>query len=178
MTVTINGNGTITPTSAVNPTGSILQVIQTKLNTAVSISGVQSYTDISGFSAAITPSSASSKILVMVQMNVSIYDEAYFQLTRTAAGSTSAIGNGSAGNYNSFTGFFGSTARSGYYDMSDKNFNFLDDAQDTNEHTYQVQWANINSTTTTYLNRTSYSTTSTNYSYSGASSITLMEVAG
>ena len=177
MAVTINGNGTITPTSAVSPTGSVLQVIQTKLNTAVSHTGAGGYTDISGFSAAITPSSASSKILVMVQMNVSTNSETYYQLARTAAGSTSAIGNGSAGNYNSFTGIFGSTARSGYYDMSDKNFNFLDDAQDTNEHTYKVQWANV-SNTTAYLNRTGYGTTGNSWSYSGASSLTLMEIAG
>ena len=114
----------------------------------------------------------------MVQMNVSTSSETYFQLARTAAGSTSAIGNGSAGNYNSFTGIFGSTARSGHYDFQDKNFNFLDDAQDANEHTYKVQWANVGTTITTYLNRTAYSTTSTSFSYSGASSITLMEVVG
>ena len=155
--------------------GKILQVIQTKLTTAVSLSGVQSYTDISGFTASITPASSSNKILVMLQMNVSSEGEYYMKLLRTAAGSTTDVGNSTAGNYTSFTGGFHNTARSGYYDMCDKNFNFLDDAQDTNAHVYKVQWANVTNVAT-YLNRTSYSTTNTHYSYSGSSSITLMEV--
>ena len=155
--------------------GKILQVIQTKLATAVSLSGVQSYTDISGFTASITPASASNQILVMLQMNVSSEGEYYMKLLRTAAGSTTDIGNSTAGNYTSFTGGFQNTARSGYYDMLDKNFNFLDDAQDTNAHVYKVQWANVTNVAT-YLNRTAYSTSNTHYSYSGSSSITLMEV--
>ena len=153
--------------------GKILQVVQTKLNTAVSLSGVQSYTDISGFTASITPSSASNKILVMVQMMVSTEGETYFQLLR---GSTT-IGNSSAGNYDSFAGVFGNSARSSYYDINSQVFNFLDDAQDTNAHVYKVQWANVTNVNT-YLNRTAYSTTNTYYSYSGSSSITLMEVEG
>ena len=151
--------------------GKILQVIQTKLNTAVSITGVSGYADISGFSASITPASASNKILVMVQMMVSTAGETYFQLVR---GST-AIGNSSAGNYNSFTGVFGNSARSSYYDLNSQVFNFLDDAQDTNAHVYKVQWGNV-SNVSTYLNRTAYTTSGAYYSYSGASSITLMAV--
>ena len=151
--------------------GKILQVVQTKLNTAVSLSGVQSYTDISGFTASITPSSASNKILVMVQMMVSTEGETYFQLLR---GSTT-IGNSSAGNYDCFAGVFGNTARSSYYDLNSQVFNFLDDAQDTNAHVYKVQWANVTNVST-YLNRTAYSTSGAYYSYSGSSSFTLMEV--
>jgi hypothetical protein len=152
--------------------GKILQVIQTKLNTVVSISGISGYADISGFSASITPASASNKILVMVQMMLSTSGETYFQLLR---GST-AIGNGSGGNYNSFGGVFGNTARSSYYDLNSQVFNFLDDAQDTNAHVYKVQWGNVTNVHT-YLNRTAYTTSGAYYSYSGASSITLMEVA-
>ena len=155
--------------------GKILQVVQTFLNTAVSLGGVQSYTDISGFTASITPSSASNKILIMLQMNLSTEGEYILKLLRTAAGSTSDVGNSTAGNHTSFTGGFQNTARSGYYDMLDKNLTFLDDAQDTNAHVYKVQWSNITNVNT-YLNRTAYSTTTANYSYSGSSSVTLMEV--
>ena len=155
--------------------GKILQVKQTFVNSAVSINGVSSYADISGFNVSITPSSASNKILVMVQMNVSSEGEYILKLVRTAGGSTSDIGNSTAGYYTSFTGGFQNTARSGYYDMLDKNLNFLDDAQDTNAHVYKVQWSNITNVTT-YLNRTGYSDSGTHYSYSGSSTITLMEV--
>ena len=153
--------------------GKILQVKQTKLTSAVSITGVASYADISSFSVDITPASASNKILVMVQMNVSTGGEAIFKLVRNSTD----IGNSTAGAYTSFTGIFGNTARSGYYDLASKDFNFLDDAQDTNAHTYKVQWSNITNVST-YLNRTAYSATGTHYSYSGSSSITVMEIEG
>ena len=111
----------------------------------------------------------------MLQMNLSTEGEYILKLLRTAAGSTSDVGNSTAGNHTSFTGGFQNTARSGYYDMLDKNLTFLDDAQDTNAHVYKVQWSNITNVNT-YLNRTAYSTTTANYSYSGSSSVTLMEV--
>lgn len=153
--------------------GKILQVKQTKLTSAVSITGVTSYADISSFSVDITPASASNKILVMVQMQASTGGEAVFKLVRNSTD----IGNSTAGAYTSFTGIFGNTARSGYYDLASKDFNFLDDAQDTNAHTYKVQWSNITNVST-YLNRTAYSATGTHYSYSGSSSITVMEIEG
>ena len=83
------------------------------VNTAVSITGVTSYTTITGFQANITPASTSNKILVMVQMMhfTSSNDEylfCYFTRSNTDA-SITAIGNGSAGNYNSFGGVFGNT---------------------------------------------------------------------
>ena len=174
--LTVPGTGSATLLTSATSTGKILQVKQFKLTSAVSISGVTSYADISGFNLGITPASASNKILVMVQMNVSSEGEFIFKLVRTAGGSSTDIGNSTAGNYTSFTGGFHNTARNGYYDMLDKNFNFLDDAQSTSEHVYKVQWSNITNVST-YLNRTAYSATGTNYSYSGSSSITLMEVA-
>ena len=169
---------TLTATSLTTSSsfGKILQVKQTFVNSAVSINGVTSYADISGFNVSITPSSANNKILVMVQMNVSSAGEYILKLVRTAGGSTSDIGNSTAGYYTSFTGGFHNTARSGYYDMLDKNFNFLDDAQDTNAHVYKVQWSNITSVFTC-INRTAYHTSVVNYSYSGSSTITAMEIA-
>ena len=156
--------------------GKILQVKQTFLNTAVSISGITGYTTITGFEANITPASTSNKILVMVQMMLSSSGESYYQLVRSNASATTAIGNGSAGNYNSFTGFFADSNRSGYYGIDSQVFNFLDSPSRTDQQTYKVQWGNVTNVNT-YLNRTAYTTSGLYYSYSGASSITLMEVA-
>ena len=86
------------------------------------------------------------------------------------------VGNSTAGYYTSFHGLFGNTARSHYYDLQPIQFNFLDDAQDTNAHVYKVQWSNITSVFSC-INRTAYHTGVANYSYSGSSSITAMEVA-
>ena len=153
--------------------GKILQVKQTKLTSAVSITGVTSYADISSFSVDITPASASNKILIMVNMQVSTGGEAIFKLVRNSTD----IGNSTAGAHTSFYGIFGNSNRSHYYDLESVVFNFLDDAQDTNAHTYKVQWSNITNVST-YLNRTAYSATGTHYSYSGSSGITVMEIEG
>ena len=155
--------------------GKILQVVQTKLNTAVSISGVTGYTTITGFEVNITPASTSNKILVMVQMMLSSSGESYYQLVRSNTDATTAIGNGSAGNYNSFTGFFADSNRSGYYGIDSQVFNFLDSPSRTDQQTYKVQWGNVTNVNT-YLNRTAYTTSGLYYSYSGASSITAMEI--
>ena len=62
MTVTINGNGTITPISAVQPTGSILQVVYAKLDTAF-VSTTTDGVD-TGLSATIDVQYASSKLVI------------------------------------------------------------------------------------------------------------------
>lgn len=174
--VTFPANATCSGTATGFGGGKILQVKQTKLTSAVSISGVTSYSNISGFSVNITPASTNNKILVMVQMNVSTEGEAIFKLQKSTSSATTDIGNSTAGAYTSFTGIFGNTARSGYYDFLDKNFNFLEEnLQSTDQHTFKVQWSNITNVNT-YLNRTAYSATGTHYSYSGSSSITAIEV--
>ena len=156
--------------------GKILQVKHTKLTTAVSISGVTSYTNISGFSVNITPASTNNKILVIVDMKASTSGEAIFKLQKSTSSATTDIGNSTAGAYTSFHGLFGNTARSHYYDLQPIQFNYLDDAQDTNAHVYKVQWSNITSVFSC-INRTAYHTGVVNYSYSGSSSITAIEVA-
>lgn len=48
-------------------TGSVLQVVQTTINgTTTTLSTNQTWTDVTGFTASITPTASSSKILVMV----------------------------------------------------------------------------------------------------------------
>ena len=176
-----NITGTLPAISGANLTnlpggGKILQVKQTKLTSAVSITGVTSYTNISGLSVDITPASTNNKILVMVQMQASNGGETIFKLQKSTSAATTDIGNSTAGAYTSFHGLFGNNARSGYYDLESIAFNFLeDDLQSTDQHTFKVQWSNITNITA-YLNRTAYAATGNHYSYSGSSSITVMEV--
>ena len=73
MTVTINGNGTITPKSAVQPTGSILQVVQTVDTTSQQNVTSTSYTDAGSLSVNITPASSSNKILIMATTNCQVF---------------------------------------------------------------------------------------------------------
>ena len=73
MTVTINGNGTITPVSAVQPAGSILQVVQTVDTTGVTTITSTSYVDAGSLSVNITPASSSNKILIMATTNCQVF---------------------------------------------------------------------------------------------------------
>jgi len=175
MTVTINGNGTITPTSAVQPTGSILQALSTSKTDTFSTNST-SYTDITGLSVAITPSSASSKILVVMNRVVGNDNgtAAFVQLVR---GST-AIHIGDAASNRS-------RATSGTGDDPSNEFpyqtsaTFLDSPSTTSATTYKVQMLTEPSGNTGYgyLNR-SGGDIDNNQHGRYSSSITVMEVAG
>ena len=55
--------------------GKILQVLQTVKTDTTTTSNVNSFTDISGLSQAITPTSTSSKILISIDMALSTFGE-------------------------------------------------------------------------------------------------------
>tara|TARA_B100001250_G_scaffold253906_1_gene218427 strand:+ start:1850 stop:2344 length:495 start_codon:yes stop_codon:yes gene_type:complete len=164
MTVTINGNGTITPTSAVNPTGSVLQVLQNvKLDTASTNS--TSFVD-TGLSQAITPSSSSNKILCTANIYTSSPTHViFFNLVR---GSTNIFQpSGSATNSASTILWVNSNF------LIRHTTQFLDSPNTTSATTYKVQYAIDNSSYSVFINRNSGSD-----DYYGTSSLTLMEIAG
>ncbi len=73
MAIKIHGSGLLEGvtsglTSAAMPTGSVLQVVQTHLTTEVAMTG-NDWDDVAGLTIAITPSSASSKILFMTSID-------------------------------------------------------------------------------------------------------------
>ena len=82
MPITFNGNGTVTGIStggisdtkavadAAMPAGAILQVVSTTKTDTASTSTSGSFTDVSGMSVSITPSSTSSKILITFHINL------------------------------------------------------------------------------------------------------------
>ena len=164
MTVTINGDGTITPTSAVQPTGSILQVLQAVKDDTASTTST-SFIDISGLSQAITPSSSSSKILITCNILVSNNDvSTYFNLVRGSTtiaqpASTSIIEPCSA------------LSAISTHHMVKESLEWLDSPNTTSATTYKIQWKSA-SNGTTYINRW-YGTDN----YHTVSTLTLMEVA-
>ncbi len=73
MAITINGNGTLSGvtaglTSSSMPTGSVLQVVQTHVDSDISSTG-NDWDDLSGMTVAITPSASSSKILFQTSVD-------------------------------------------------------------------------------------------------------------
>tara|TARA_Y100000401_G_C8206743_1_gene166383 strand:+ start:37 stop:600 length:564 start_codon:yes stop_codon:yes gene_type:complete len=160
MPVVINGSGTITPTSAVQPTGSILQVVQTIkkdtfsfTTTSGSVGEVSG--DVTGLGVTITPSSASNKILLIA--NVSMCNQARVAyLYKDGSLMTGAIGDAANdGNGNALL-----RASMGVYSSSINNSNvnsqYLDTAGGTSAITYTIRigptWAG-SAVKTIYVNR-------------------------
>lgn len=170
MTVTINGNGTITPTSAVNPTGSVLQVVSAFKDDSASITGDSTQREFStDLRAIITPASTSSKILVTCSLNLSqLSDIITFKLLRTIGSTTTEIGNHTDAStvWHGCAGWWQNNEA--YYTQI--NFSFLDSPNTTSQVTYSPSGS---SAVIMWLNRIYNSTT-----YLGTSSTIATEIAG
>tara|TARA_B100000902_G_scaffold390196_1_gene438711 strand:- start:1243 stop:2061 length:819 start_codon:yes stop_codon:yes gene_type:complete len=163
-------------TSAKLSSGKILQVVNTHYTDKAS-STSDTPADVSGFSADITPSSASNKVLVMVTVSfggaAASYPFILCQREISGGATTSlALGTSASGNQvNTFLSRYIQTAN----DQGTSSKNFLDTPNTTSAITYQIQLASPYGTS--YINRQS---NSGNYDYIQfpSSTITLMEVAG
>ena len=197
MAITINGTGTITgisagglPDGSVTATdlassldltgktvtlpsgtgGKILQVVQTVKTDTTSTTST-SFTDISGMSVSITPSSTSSKILVIPDLAISAQNIYYARLLRDST----VIYAGSSGTENTLYGGYAGDPGGGVFDygLALASRLFLDSPATTSAVTYKCQYKAY--ANTIYLNRTRH--TSNAYDIHTQSSITVMEVA-
>ncbi len=147
--------------------GKVLQVVSvTKVDTFTTSSS--SYVDITGLTATITPSSTSSKILVLTKVSVSTAsaDIVSIQILRGAT----AVGGGTA------VGSRGS-ATSSFYALANgtggADGNYLDSPASTSAETYKIQC--LTSGSNTRINTTHDDANSTSRSRT-SSTITLMEI--
>ena len=154
--------------------GNILQVVSTtKTDTFTSSS--TSYTDITGLSVSITPSSTSSKCFIQVNVHgiADASTQMYIQLFRTSDDSGICVGDSSGSRVQATLG-------SAYFhqsnDVDSQGINFLDSPNTTSAFNYKLRIRNQGSGTM-YINR---AVTDSNDATAGrfASSITVMEVAG
>ena len=161
--------------------GKILQVVQGGSNTASSASVASKATQDTGIQVSITPSSASSKILVIATISgcasANIYNWAMTLQKKTGSGSfanlTAANGAADGSRYLSISG----TNMDNIYSMFNVGFNFLDTAGSTDTLIYRAAYFNSSgSTRTLYINRSSQDTDSNDYTR-GASWIQALEVA-
>ena len=150
------------------PAGSVLQVVQTFKNNVFSTTST-SYADVTGLTASITPSSSSSKILVLLRTSqaMSSSDKMYTTLLR---GSTAiAVANGK----DYFSHMYpsrNSADTNTYIAHGSTHLDLLDAPSTTSSTTYKVQMK-VNAGTG-YLNRGL-----DNDAFRGVSSIVLMEIA-
>ena len=179
MPITFNGNGTVTglavgglpdgtvdrDTLATLAKGSILQVVSATKTDRSSFSS-ESFADIPGLSASITPSSSSNKIFIMANIYTSKgsnVDRINFVRDSTNIAQPS----GSPTHPATVMGYASSVLN-----MRQRSMSFLDTPGDTNAHTYKIQICGSNAGTI-WINRYNSSD-----DYYGISTLTLMEVVG
>jgi len=171
MPITLNGNGTITPTSAVQPAGSILQVASTiDKAQGFSISG-QNLVEYPGINTTITPSSSSNKILIMVSISFGASgttDGQYgFRLYDGSSVITDAYNtNASSDGQSAFLSL------DNQFDFIQTNFTYLYSPSTTSATTIKV-YVYGDTNRVVYVNRWG-----TSSSKGGVSTMTLMEIAG
>ena len=146
--------------------GGIIQCVSTTKTDAYSQSST-SFTDITGLSVTITPSSNSSKILVVVSIFVSVNDAC---LLRCLRGSQAiAVGTGNSGGSDN-TGF--AMARMSATNLSDThNLIHIDSPATASATTYKVQGRPTEGSANLFVNRRG-----SNDTYGAASSITVFEL--
>ena len=157
------------------PAGSVLQVVSTPKTDVFSTSST-SFVDVTGLSASITPNSASSKILIMIDVKLGS-DSNVSGFLKLLRGSTDIyIGDAASSSQRVFYGNGDDPSSEWPYQASAI---FLDSPSTTSSTTYKVQLLSepYENTGTVYINRSGQSGTS-GASGRTASSITLMEIAG
>lgn len=164
----------------VNNSGGIIQVVQTvKTDNWTSASNGTSFYAVTGMSATITPTSASSKILVSMQICCSSgYWEIQGRIYRNGSLLTGAIGD-TAGSRTRCTFAVNEYSASGIgYGMYVVPVQYLDSPASTSPQTYQL-YLNGYSTFTIAVNGNGYNDTdNADYYGRGISTVTLMEVVG
>ena len=155
--------------------GKVLQVVSTNFTSEVtSTSG--SFVDVSGFTATITPSSASNKILVIVDINFGGTNDAYPAAKLFRASTEIFSGVNATGSMTAC--FLGGAGISSADRLLEGSRTVLDSPNTTSATTYKIQFANVyNSPTYSgYINRT-HNKANAAYTHSRTSGITLIEIA-
>jgi hypothetical protein len=152
--------------------GKILQVVQTIKTDTFTVASGASFVAITGLSATITPSAATSKILVIANVQYGIPDSANFGTFRLYGGNTSTYIGDAAGSRirGLFGGGFGAA---GAAILLSASMTYLDSPATTSATTYGVE---VDPDASTFVNR-SVEDGDSIHRTRGASSIILMEVA-
>ena len=175
LTSGANANKVIIPAGqTLYAPGHVIQVVSTTKSDVFSMTST-TFTDVTGLSVSITPSSTSSKILVFaeIKFNGQGSERTYFRLMRDstavcigdAAGSRPRI---SAGGHQSQS----------IYTLEGDSINYLDSPATTSATTYKVQMRGLDNENAIYVNRSRDDRDTANYEPRSASTITVMEIAG
>lgn len=171
--IKLNNQSLTNVTSAGLPSGTVLQVKTAHKSDTFSTSST-SFVDLTGMSVSITPTSTSSKILVIsdiaIGVNANIFS--YYQVVRDSTPIN--IGDTASARV-SVTGMAYDLNNEGIIDRQSSQF--LDSPATTSSVTYKIQVRSA-STGTSYFNMSSRDSASTDFDTRQASSLILMEIAG
>lgn len=170
---TIGSNGLSSP-------GHVLQVVSTNKTDTFTSAANATWTDITGMSVSITPSSASSKIMIIVSMFGVFWQTGYNACILSLLRNSTAIGGGaSAGSRSSVIGTQGMTNQnSGVKIDSGVQYHvtYVDSPSTTSAITYKMQFWQDTPGNPIYVNRTNTDSDSTTFPRT-SSSIIAMEIA-
>ena len=160
----------------VNATGSILQVKSATKTDKQSTSSVTAV-DITGLSVSITPTSASSKMLVRCDINYGGVNNVYiaFFVKRDAA--NMVVSTAGTGLQINATFAAGGDNNNHTYKVNGVSHSYLDSPATTNTITYKVQFASTGSSHPATINAPNNADNAA-YIVGGTSTITVMEIAG
>lgn len=147
--------------------GKILQVVQATKTDTASVTGT---TFGSVFTASITPSSATSQVLVMASLSIGVTASNFIMLRLTKAGSSLLLGDAASSRLRVTTQ--SNSVSNGA--MSSVSISYLDSPASTSSQTYAIEIAS-HTTGAVYLNRSGADTDTAAFAR-GASTIILMEV--
>ena len=171
--LTVNSGATAPEWKTPSGGGKVLQVVSTAKTDSFSAStGAGTYTDITGLSVSITPSNATSKILIIAMVSGSGAIGSNFAAVQLVRASTAIALADTAGSRLSSSSQLAQIAADA---MTALPITFLDSPATTSSTTYKIQGCSAGGTGTVYINR---STNDTNNSSAirGVSTITVLEI--
>jgi hypothetical protein len=174
--ITLNNNSlsSVTSLPAAISTGKVLQ-IQTTTKTDTFSTSSTTFTDITGMSVSITPTSSSNKIFVMAHLNMAHGASRAFHV-RLLRDSTDLHKGDTASSRIRSTLSLTADEANATVNSATNSFQYLDSPSTTSATTYKLQ-GRIGSTNASYVNR--YANDGDNaQSYRAVSGITVMEIKG
>ena len=161
--------------------GNVLQVVSTNKTDTFTSSTISAYTDIPGMSVSITPSSASSKIIIIVSMFGVFWQTGNNACILNLLRNSTAIGGGvPAGSRASVIGTQGMTNQSSGTKLDSGvqyHVTYVDSPSTTSATTYKMQFFQDTAGNPIYVNRTNNDANALIWART-SSSIIAMEVAG
>ena len=159
-TIKTNAITTVAGKPILNSTGSVLQVVQTRVTSVVTVSSNNSFSTVTGLSASRTPSSSSSKILVRAALNTYHLNSGMNSIARINRNSGAAY----SGTSNDFYHPTGGGVCGNIY------IEWLDSPATTSSVTYQVEMTDQAGANTLSINKDYFGVNQ------GQSTVTLFEV--